>query len=270
MSVRVLANEQGEILYSQGDTHQAYGIASLSKIWASVLIHEQMRGSTLDIALNKPFTVTVDYPPMIYSRTEPRLDLQPPDDPLTYQPFRPEKSKFCLPVEKGKSYTPHELFEATLFHSRNDAAQALADHFFANDDNRSFRKASNAMANRLGLKQTKVGDPHGLCDGDNVSSGKDLMEFCATLYREGHMELFSKFDPTGKEHTARPLLDDRRLASSGIKILLAKTGTGSNRHGNDMAESLLIIAKRHDQIRFAVTLTDEDKFNTIYDMLAKI
>jgi hypothetical protein len=274
MPVRIAANANGEILYSEGDIDQAYGIASLSKIWAAALIHDRMKAAisghkiSLHTLLDEPIAIEVDYETMVYERMAPRPDLQPPDDPLTYRPFRREKVRFRLPVEKGKSYTTGKLCEASFFQSKNDAIQALADHFFANDGNSSFRKASYAYARRLGLTGTKIGDPHGLCDGDNVSTGRDLAVFCAALIREGHMAFFGMFDPAGKEHTAEPLFRDERLMQNGVKILLAKTASGNNRQGNDYAENLMTIAQRQNgQFQIALSLTDDDKFNTVSDLL---
>jgi D-alanyl-D-alanine carboxypeptidase len=273
MSVRILADANGEILYHKGDIDQTYGIASLSKVWAIALIYDRIktialqRNISINAVLEEPIAVAVDYEAMIYSRMAPRPDLLPPDDPLVYRPFRKEKAAFRLPVEKGKSYAPRELFEAALFQSKNDAIQALADHFFANDDNKSFRTASYVLAQKLGLSATKIGDPHGVCDGDNVSTAKDLMKFCIALIREGYMAFFDKFDPAGKNHTAEALFKDSRIMQGGAKILLAKTATGNNRQGNDYAESLMVIAKQNGQLKIAITLTVEDKFKTISDML---
>lgn len=81
------------------------------------------------------------------------------------------------------------------------------------------------------------------------------------------MPFFGTFNPAGKEHTARGLLDDYRLRQNGVEILLAKTGEGNNRHGNDYAKNLLAIAKRRGEWRIALSLSDEARFETVSNML---
>jgi hypothetical protein len=72
-----------------------------------------------------------------------------------------------------------------------------------------------------------------------------------------------------EKHTASELLKDKRLAENKIQILLAKTATGNNRRGDDLAESLMVIAKVGKHYRSAITLTDKDKFNSVVEVLMR-
>jgi len=275
MSAALVSTPTGGILFSSGDIDAPYGIASLSKIWAIVLLCDRIkllaheRKVSLDTILDESISCAIDYEAKIYKRMDARLDLSPPDDPLTYQPFRSEKMRFRLPVENGKSYKIRDLFEAALFQSKNDALQALADHFFGDADNIGFQAASKVLAHKLGLSTTKIGNPHGLCDGDNVSSARELNAFYSFIVQEGFLGFFGRFRPAGKEHTAQSFLDDPRLAQKDIEIMLVKTATGSDRRGNDGAESAMTIAKIDNQLRIALALSDPNRFETLIDLLGK-
>ena len=83
------------------------------------------------------------------------------------------------------------------------------------------------------------------------------------------MSFFGRFRPAGKEHTAQSFLDDPRLAQKDIEIMLVKTATGSDRRGNDGAESAMTIAKIDNQLRIALALSDPNRFETLIDLLGK-
>jgi hypothetical protein len=263
MTVRLLASANGDILHSEGDLDALYGIASLSKIWAAVLFHRQMTWN--NIPLDTQISASVDYEPMIYTRMAARPDLQPPDDALIYRPFRAEKNRFRLPVEKSTRYSIKTLFEAMLFQSKNDAAQALADHFFGNDDNASFREASFSQVADIGLTQTAIGDPHGLNDGDNVTTPREWVAFCAFLVKQGHADFLASFGAS-RDHSAQVLFEDPRLADT--RILCAKTATGNNRRGDDSAFSLMAVVEKNGERRMALALSDKHAFDSVAALLA--
>src|SRR5215210_5183935 len=68
------------------------------------------------------------------------------------------------------------LLIATMVHSANDAAMALAEKVAGSSE--SFADMMNARAEELGLKNTRFYDPHGLPPSDpsmnNVMSARDL------------------------------------------------------------------------------------------------
>jgi D-alanyl-D-alanine carboxypeptidase len=273
MSVAVAASSDGTINWSEGSLDEPYGIASLSKIWASILLYDRMKQlaahQDLEVhdLLAEPARAHIAYQDMRYTRMALRPDLRAPDDPLFYQPFGRDKARFCMPVEKDCLYSVRELFEAALFLSKNDAIQLLSDHFLASDDNRSFRRASQGLASALALEATRIGDPHGLCDGDNVSSARDLVTMCTHIIKEGYLDFFELFDVGQHAHTCQALYDDQRLKEAGIDIILAKTGTGNDRHGHDAATHLLAIARTEHGYKIALALSHEARFEVVTAML---
>jgi D-alanyl-D-alanine carboxypeptidase (penicillin-binding protein 5/6) len=102
-------------------------------------------------------------------------------------------------VRAGEKVSVRELLYGLLVPSGNDAAVALAEAVgrqFAPDGKSSkqdsvsrFVAEMNRTAERLGMKDTKFVNPHGLPDEDHVSTARDLLRLAAaamknSLFRE--------------------------------------------------------------------------------------
>lgn len=79
-------------------------------------------------------------------------------------------------LKQGEQFTVAEMAAATMVHSANDAAQALAEKIGGSRE--AFVTMMNARAQQLGLKNTKFVSPHGLPQGegltDDMMSAEDL------------------------------------------------------------------------------------------------
>ncbi|MBI3418915.1 MAG: hypothetical protein HY053_02110 [Proteobacteria bacterium] len=297
MPVKVLADSRGNILFSQGDPDKKYGIASQSKAIATMLIHEQIQklaaaqGVSVDTILNQRITARVDYGEMVYDRMQTRRDLTYPDDPKVFRPFlsdgsEQDKSAFRLPVEQGKAYSVRELFKAALFESKNDAIQALSDHFFNDFNNKGLQAAFAEMKTRLKLDEfperderdpklpTRLETPHGLNDGGNTFTARDLAKVYGELIRN-HLDFFRKFDPNkAARHTVKPLMHHSGLKAAGIDLDAVKSGTGNDRvglKGNSSSSSLMAVGGRKNGPRFsAVVLADGNRVESVANLLLKM
>lgn len=77
-----------------------------------------------------------------------------------------------IPLAAGSTMTVQELLEATLVHSANNAAFALAE--YVGGDSVKFVKMMNERAEELGLTHTHFTNPHGLDQEGHYTSARDL------------------------------------------------------------------------------------------------
>ena len=92
-------------------------------------------------------------------------------------------------LRAGSVWPVKNLLIATMVHSANDAAMALAEKIAGSGE--SFADLMNAKAEELGLKNSKFYDPHGLPPNDpsmnNVMSARDLAKLGQELMKYGFM-----------------------------------------------------------------------------------
>jgi len=89
-----------------------------------------------------------------------------------------------LGLVEGERITTRDLLYGLLLASGNDAAVALAEATSGSVE--AFVAQMNKSARRLGLRDTRYGNPIGLDQPDNYSSARDLVELAAKL-REDHV-----------------------------------------------------------------------------------
>jgi D-alanyl-D-alanine carboxypeptidase (penicillin-binding protein 5/6) len=128
----------GEVLLTH-DLHQRVPIASLTKLMTVLLTLEHAR----------------------------------PGAVVTVSPFAAEVGESTAGLRPGERLTVHELLEAALIQSANDAADALA-FYVGRGDERRFVAMMNAKARKLGLKDTHFVRPDGLDAPGHVSSAHDV------------------------------------------------------------------------------------------------
>lgn len=75
-------------------------------------------------------------------------------------------------LKAGETLTVRDLLYGMLLHSGNDAATALALHLCGSVE--QFAEQMNKKARELGLQNTHFANPHGLDDGGNYGSARDL------------------------------------------------------------------------------------------------
>jgi D-alanyl-D-alanine carboxypeptidase (penicillin-binding protein 5/6) len=104
------------------------------------------------------------------------------DTPITVSARASKMGGSQIYLRAGSVWPVKNLLIATMVHSANDAAMALAEKIGGSGE--SFADMMNAKAQDLGLKNSRFYDPHGLPPSDpsmnNVMSARDL----ATLGQE--------------------------------------------------------------------------------------
>ncbi|MBI5380160.1 MAG: D-alanyl-D-alanine carboxypeptidase [Nitrospirae bacterium] len=117
-------------------------------------------------------------------------------------------------LQAGETYRLGDLLTALMVASSNDAALAAAEHVAGSE--KAFVKKMNARAKELGLKQTRIANPHGLDAKAHFSTARDLARL--TLIALSHHRLAE----LASLHAAEiaPLNDSRKIPLETTNILL--------------------------------------------------
>jgi serine-type D-Ala-D-Ala carboxypeptidase (penicillin-binding protein 5/6) len=111
------------------------------------------------------------------------------DTPVTISARASKMGGSQIYLRAGSVWPVKNLLIATMVHSANDAAMALAEKIAGSGE--SFADLMNAKAEELGLKNSKFYDPHGLPPNDpsmnNVMSARDLAKLGQELMKHGFM-----------------------------------------------------------------------------------
>src|SRR5206468_7718118 len=94
------------------------------------------------------------------------------DDVVTVSRQAAAVGESSIYLRKGEQLTVHELVEAALIQSANDAAVALAEYVGGSQE--AFVAMMNAEAGRLGLRDTHFANPDGLDAPSHYSSAHDV------------------------------------------------------------------------------------------------
>ena len=105
--------------------------------------------------------------------------------------------------------TVHDLLEALLLESANDAAVDLAENIAGSRE--AFVEQMNERAAELGLDHTSYANPIGLDEPGNYSSARDLATLARTLLREPALRADRGHRPRRRSSRApRPRVVDNR------------------------------------------------------------
>lgn len=160
-------------------------------------------------------------------------------------------------IDPGECMTLYDLIVGLMLRSGNDAAMVIATNTLGYDN---FIYKMNETASRLGMKNTKFENPHGLDDDTkNYSTAHDmaiLMKYA--LKNDIFMEITGKkkykLKSTIEEHVwynKNLLLSSYKYATSGKTGYTDKSGYLFVSSASKAKEDLLI-----------VTMKDKDRFNT--------
>jgi D-alanyl-D-alanine carboxypeptidase (penicillin-binding protein 5/6) len=105
-----------------------------------------------------------------------------PIDVVTVAPQAAGVGESTINLRPGERITVHDLLEAALVQSANDAADALAYYVGRGDVNR-FVAMMNARARQLGLADTHYSRPDGLDAPAHYSSARDVTKLARLLMR---------------------------------------------------------------------------------------
>ena len=96
--------------------------------------------------------------------------------------YRPAPVESQIRLREGERLTLHDLLEALLLPSANDAAMTIAEGVAGSRS--EFVDAMNEKAEELGLERTSFANPIGLDDPDNYSTAAELAELTRVLLRD--------------------------------------------------------------------------------------
>ena len=105
------------------------------------------------------------------------LEQAKPSDVFTAPEYNALPAESRINLRTGERMTVHDLLEALLLESANDAAATIAENLSGSRE--AFVAEMNVRAQELGLDDTSYANPIGLDDPGNYSSARDL----ATLTR---------------------------------------------------------------------------------------
>ena len=104
------------------------------------------------------------------------------DDVFPASDYRPAPIESQIRLREGEKLTLHDLLEALLLPSANDAAMTIAEG--VSGSRGEFVDAMNEKAEELGLDGTSFANPIGLDDPDNYSTAGELAQLARVLLRD--------------------------------------------------------------------------------------
>jgi D-alanyl-D-alanine carboxypeptidase (penicillin-binding protein 5/6) len=102
-----------------------------------------------------------------------------PEEIVTVSEYAASTGGGGLDLEAGETYTVHELLQALLMSSSNDAAVALAEHVAGTEA--AFVGTMNRLSGRAGAVGSHFVTPHGLDEPGHFSTARDLALFADRL-----------------------------------------------------------------------------------------
>ena len=125
-------------------------------------------------------------------------------------------------LREGETISIEALLNATILHSANDAALAIAEHISGSQE--KFAALMNNKANEIGVKNSHFINPHGLTDEGHLATAYDLALIAQyAMANQGFRELAVKkvYDWEGMEWQTRMINKNKLLwqmeNSTGIK-----------------------------------------------------
>lgn len=157
-----------------------------------------------------------------------------------------------LYLQEGEILSVRDLLYGLMLHSGNDAAAALAR--FCDGSLESFAARMNDKARQLDLKNTHFANPHGLDDGGNYSTARDMARLAAYAMENPDFRriVSTKSITLGK----RQLVNHNRLlwqydGAAGIKTGYTKAA----------GRILVSAAERNGRRLIAVTISAPNDWN---------
>ena len=102
--------------------------------------------------------------------------------PVSNRAWKGDPSSSKMFIDPGKPVSVDDLLHGLMVQSGNDAAVALAEAVAG--DEGTFVTLMNREAARMGMKNTKFANPHGLPDPNNYSTAQDLSVLAANVIRD--------------------------------------------------------------------------------------
>ncbi len=136
------------------------------------------------------------------------LEEAKPGDVFTAPAYNAMPAESRINLREGERMTVHDLLEALLLESANDAAVDLAENI--SGSRQAFVGEMNDRAAELGLDHTHYANPIGLDDPGNYSSARDLATLARTLLRNARFARIVDMPEATLESGARPRVVENR------------------------------------------------------------
>jgi D-alanyl-D-alanine carboxypeptidase (penicillin-binding protein 5/6) len=152
------------------------------------------------------------------------LERAKPGEVFTAPAYNALPAESRINLRPGEQMTVHDLLEALLLESANDAAVTLAEGVSGSRE--AFVKDMNARAAELGLDNTSYANPIGLDEAGNHSSARDLASLTRVLLRRPRFARIVDMPEAELESGVRPRVVANRndLVASHPWVSGVKTG----------------------------------------------
>ena len=160
-------------------------------------------------------------------------------------------------LKEGEKFTLEELLYGLMLRSGNDSAVAIAVHIAGSVD--GFVQMMNERAEKMGLKNTRFSDPHGLGGDDHYTSAHDLAAIASeALSNESFKRIVSTKYITVEGSEDR----ETRYFANKNKILYNYSGATGVKTGYtvDAGRCLIASSERNGMEVVAVALNYYDYF----------
>jgi len=156
------------------------------------------------------------------------LEQARPTDVFTAPAYDAMPAESRINLREGEQMTVHDLLEALLLESANDAAETLAEGVSGSRE--AFVDGMNARAADLGLEHTSYANPIGLDEAGNYSSARDLANLARVLLRRPRFARIVDMPEAELESGAHPRVVENRndLISAYPWVSGVKTGYTAN------------------------------------------
>ena len=156
------------------------------------------------------------------------LEQAKPSDVFTAPAYHAMPAESRINLREGERMTVHDLLEALLLESANDAAETLAEGVSGSRE--AFVAEMNARAADLGLEHTSYANPIGLDEAGNYSSARDLASLARVLMQRPRFARTVDMPEAQLDSGTRPRVVDNRndLISEYPWVSGVKTGYTAN------------------------------------------
>ena len=156
------------------------------------------------------------------------LEKAKPSDVFTAPDYNAMPAESRINLREGERMTVHDLLEALLLESANDAAETLAEG--VSGSRGAFVEEMNARAAELGLEHTSYANPIGLDESGNYSSARDLANLARVLLQRPRFARIVDMPAAELESGVRPRVVENRndLIADYPWVSGVKTGYTAN------------------------------------------
>jgi serine-type D-Ala-D-Ala carboxypeptidase (penicillin-binding protein 5/6) len=156
------------------------------------------------------------------------LEQAKPSDVFTAPDYNAMPAESRINLREGEQMTVHDLLEALLLESANDAAETLAEGVSGSRE--AFVDEMNDRAAELGLEHTSYANPIGLDESGNYSSARDLADLARVLLRRPRFARIVDMPEAQLESGSHPRVVENRndLISAYPWVSGVKTGYTAN------------------------------------------